>query len=243
MPTFARGAATIYYEEHGAGYPLVLFAPGGMRSRIDFWRQSPFDPLVALSDQFRVIALDQRNAGQSRAPIGDDDWSTYTADHLALLDHLGIDRCHLLGGCIGSSYCLGLIRAAPARVGAAILQNPIGLSNGNREEFRRMFAEWAAEIAPDHPEADAATLQAFGERLFGGEFVFSVPRNAVRTCPVPLLVLAGDDNFHPTATAREIAELAPQAELVLTWRTPDVIEETVQRVRDFLSAHTPGAAS
>jgi len=238
MPTFARGDATIYYEEQGAGFPLLLLAPGGMRSRIEFWRRSPFDPLVALSDQFRVIALDQRNAGQSYAPIGDDDWSTYTADHLALLDHLGIDRCHLLGGCIGSSYCLGLIEAAPERIGAAILQNPIGLSNGNREEFRRMYAEWADEVAPAHPEADAATLQSFGERLFGGEFVFSVSRDAVRTCPVPLLVLAGDDNFHPTATAREIVELAPQAELLLTWRTPEVIAETVRRVRSFLTAHT-----
>lgn len=243
MPTFVRGDATIYYEEQGAGYPLLLFAPGGMRSRIEFWRRSPFDPLVALSDQFRVIALDQRNAGQSHAPIRDDDWGTYTVDHLALLDHLGIDRCHLLGGCIGSSYCLGLIQAAPARVSASVLQNPIGLSNGNREEFRKMYAEWAAEIAPAHPEADAATLQAFGERLFGGEFVFSASREMVRNCPVPLLVLAGNDNFHPTATAQEIAALAPQAELMLTWRTPDVIEETVRRVRAFLTANTPGTAN
>ena len=37
-----------------------------------------------------------------------------------------------------------------------------------------------------------------------------------------------------------ILALAPQAELVLTWRTPDVIDETVRRVRDFLTANTPG---
>lgn len=234
MPTFARGDATIRYEEYGSGFPLLLFAPGGMRSRIDFWHRSPFDPTTALADAFRVIAMDQRNAGESRAPIGDDDWGTYTADQLALLDHLGIERCHLLGGCIGSSYCLGVIAAAPGRVAAAVLQNPIGLSNGNRDEFRGMFDDWAAEIAPDHPEADAATFAAFRERLFGGDFVFSVPREVARTCPVPLLVLAGDDTFHPTATAREIADLAPRAELVLRWREPEVVEETVRRVREFL---------
>ena len=32
MPTFERGDVSIYYEEYGSGYPLLLFAPGGMRS-------------------------------------------------------------------------------------------------------------------------------------------------------------------------------------------------------------------
>jgi phosphomethylpyrimidine synthase len=40
-----------------------------------------------------------------------------------------------MGGCIGSSYCLGLIQAAPARISAAVLQNPIGLSADNRAAF------------------------------------------------------------------------------------------------------------
>jgi len=239
MPTFNRGDATIYYEEHGAGYPLLLFAPGGMRSRIEFWRHSPFDPMVELAADFRVIGMDQRNAGQSRAPIGADDWTTYAADQIALLDHLGIERSHLLGGCIGSSYCLGVAQAVPDRVSAAVLQNPIGLNNGNRDMFRAMFDEWADEIAPEHPEADAATMRAFRERLFGGEFVFSTPREFVRGCQTPLLVLPGDDDFHPTATAQEIVDLAPNAELLSPWRTPDVVAQTVERVRTFLKANTP----
>ena len=241
MPTFTRDDATIYYEEYGSGYPLLLFAPGGMRSTIAFWHRSPFDPTAALAYAFRVIAMDQRNAGASRGPIGDDGWPTYTADHVALLDHLGIARCHVMGGCIGSSYALGICAAAPGRITAAVLQNPIGLSADNRDEFRTMFDEWAGEIAPAHPEADDATMVAFRERLFGGDFVFSVSRDYVRGCPVPLLVLPGDDAFHPEATAREIAALAPQAELVPTWRGPAVIDGTVRRVRDFLTAHTPGA--
>lgn len=246
MPVVERGDLSLYYEEYGSGYPLLLFAPGGMRSTIDFWRRSPFDPTIALAGDFRVIAMDQRNAGRSRAPIGADDWATYTADHLVLLDELGIDRCHLLGGCIGSSYCLGLCRAAPGRISAAVLQNPIGLSADNRDEFRGMFDDWAGEIGPDHPEAGEEALRAFRERMFGGEFVFSVSRDFVRSCRTPLLVLAGDDRFHPTATAREIVALAPNAELLPTWKTPDLVDETVGRVRAFLRSHrpvsTPGAA-
>jgi pimeloyl-ACP methyl ester carboxylesterase len=236
MPELVRGDVSLYYEEYGSGYPLLLIAPGGMRSMIDFWRRMPFDPTAELAASFRVIAMDQRNAGRSRAPVAaGDGWTTYTADQRALLDHLGIERCHIMGGCIGSSYCLGLIQAAPERISAAVLQNPIGLSNGNREAFRGMFDEWGAELQQQgHPGASEAALRSFRENMFGGEFVFTVSRDFVRGCATPLLVLAGNDNFHPTATAREIADLAPNAELLLTWATPDVVGETVQRIRAFL---------
>ncbi len=70
MPVFEREGVSLYYEEYGSGYPLLLFAPGGMRSSIEFWRRSPFDPTADLAGDFRVIAMDQRNAGRSRAPIG-----------------------------------------------------------------------------------------------------------------------------------------------------------------------------
>ena len=41
MPVFERAGVSLYYEEYGSGYPLLLFAPGGMRSSIDFWRRAP----------------------------------------------------------------------------------------------------------------------------------------------------------------------------------------------------------
>src|SRR5437879_5395715 len=135
MPTFERGDVALAYEEFGnpAAYPVLLIAPGGMRSQVELWHRSPFDATVELAADFRAIALDQRNAGRSRAPIGEDDgWLTYRDDQLALLDHLGIARCHVIGGCIGCSYALALLEGAPARISAAVLQNPIGLSEGNR---------------------------------------------------------------------------------------------------------------
>jgi len=51
-----------------------------------------------------------------------------------------------------------------------------------------------------------------------------------------MLVLAGSDQFHPAEISREISELAPNAELVLDWKTPEAIPATVQRVRDFLKS-------
>ena len=243
MPVFERGDRSLYYEAYGSGYPLLLIAPGGMRSVIEFWHRSAFDPTVEFAGDFRVIAMDQRNAGRSRAPVGSaDSWQTYATDQLALLDHLGVDRCHIMGGCIGSSYCLGLIQAAPDRISAAVLQNPIGLNATNREDFRGMFDEWADEVRERNPAIDSSAMRSFREHMFGGEFVFSVSRDFMRTCPAPLLVLAGDDSFHPTATAQEIVDLAPSAELLLTWKAPDLVGDTVKRVRAFLQSHTPTLA-
>ena len=88
MPTFEQGSVALYYEVSGEGFPVLLFAPGGMRSAIDFWA-GEWNPIDALAPHFQVIAMDQRNAGKSRAPItASDGWHSYAEDHVALLDHL-----------------------------------------------------------------------------------------------------------------------------------------------------------
>jgi pimeloyl-ACP methyl ester carboxylesterase len=238
MPVFEHAGVSLYYEEYGSGYPLLLFAPGGMRSSSDFWRRSPFDPTAELAQDFRVIAMDQRNAGRSRAPVSTDDgWETYAGDHLALLDHLGAHRAHVLGGCIGSSYCLGLIKLAPERVSAAVLQNPIGLSPENRPAFYEMFDGWAADLRKGRPDLSQAALDALRARMYDGDFVFSVSREFVQACRTPMLILAGDDLYHPAAIAEEIARLAPNSELIAKWKTPDATPAAVARVRAFLKAH------
>ena len=100
MPSFSHDDATIYYEEFGQGFPILTFAPAGLQSTISVWGRpsAPVDPTTEFADEFRVIALDQRNAGgQSTAPIkATDGWQSYAADHIALLDHLGIESCHLI---------------------------------------------------------------------------------------------------------------------------------------------------
>src|SRR5260370_11164779 len=117
MPSFEHHGARVFYEEFGQGFPILTFAPAGLQSVIDVWSQpsAPINPTTEFADKFRVIAMDQRNAGgQSRAPItAQDGWDSYTADHIALLDHLRIDRSHLYRQCIGGSFILNLIKAPP----------------------------------------------------------------------------------------------------------------------------------
>lgn len=240
MPTFQRDAATIHYEEAGdpSAFPILLFAPGGMLSAAAFWERSPWNPVTELAADFRVVAMDQRNAGQSSAPVtADDGWHSYTADHLALLDHLGIDRCHVLGGCIGGPYCLGVMQAAPGRVAAAVLQQPIGLSSENRDAFYGMFDSWADGLRAERSDVTDAALAPFRERMYGGDFVFNVSRDFVRGCDTPMLILMGDDLYHPMETSREIASLAPNAELVERWKQGDDLAAAVARVRAFLLEH------
>src|ERR1700739_3233454 len=98
MPTFEHGNASIYYEEFGSGYPVLLLAPGGLNSAVELWHRSTWDPTLELAKSFRVSAMDQRNAGHSHAPItGDEGWPTYAGDQAALLDHLGIETAHIMG--------------------------------------------------------------------------------------------------------------------------------------------------
>jgi len=238
MPAFERDGVSLYYEEFGAGFPVLLFAPGGMRSAIGFWHKSPIDPTADFAGEFRVIAMDQRNAGRSRGPVSaSDGWHTYTADHLALLDHLKIQRCHVMGGCIGSSYCLSIIKAAPQRIAAAILQNPIGLHE-NRAAFREMFDGWAKELrAPGNPLSEA-DFARFRENMYGGDFVFSVSRDFVRSCKTPMMLLCGNDLYHPAPISEEIARLAPNLEVVKEWKSPEAARAVSAKIRAFLGKYS-----
>jgi len=198
-------------------------------------RRPWINPLEELSDRFQVIGMDQRNAGASVAPItSDDGWQVYLEDQLALMDHLGGERFHVMGGCIGSSYALGLCEAVSDRVTAAVLQNPIGLTSENRPKFYAMFDEWADEMRSTHPEVDD-----FRNRMFGGDFVFSVDRDFVRSSQIPLLVMPGGDDFHPRAVAEEIVALAPDSVLLSPWGGDEHRGQTLLRVAEFLGAHTP----
>ena len=203
MPIFKRDDVELYYEEHGAGFPVLLIAPGGMRSAVSFWERTPWNPIEQLAPHYRVIAMDQRNAGKSVAPIrATDSWHVYTADQVALLDHPG------------------------------------GLDD-NRQAFFEMFDSWANELRLARPEVSATTWESFKQSMYGGDFLFNVSRAFVSRCQTPLLVLLGNDLYHPESSSRELAALAPNATLIEHWKEPEHQPAAKKAVEEYLAKHTP----
>lgn len=241
MAVFTSERTTINFEERGAGFPVLLLAPGGMRSGIDMWRNAAVDPWESYSDEFRLIAMDQRNAGRSEGPLDPaDPWGMYAADQLGLLDHLGIDRFMVMGCCIGCSFILELIERAPQRVVAAVLEQPIGVYDSNRELFAELRRSWAAELLGKRTDLEPGIVEQFLQAMWKDDFVVSVSRDVIRSCPVPMLVLPGIDDYHPTAAGREVAALAPTARVVEPWKdTAEHVAAATGEVRRFLRDAVP----
>jgi pimeloyl-ACP methyl ester carboxylesterase len=240
VPTFERDGATIYYEEHGSGFPLLLLAPGGLNSTVDFWGRMPLNPIAAFANEFRVIAMDQRNAGRSSGPLDTHDpWGMYAADQLGLLDHLGVERAVVIGCCIGCTFIFKLIEVAPERVVAAIPMQPIGHDETNEGAFGpNTWTPWGQNLIDKGAAFDMGTVDAFGHALFDPGFVFSVSRDFLRTIQTPMLLLYGNDRAHPRGVSIEVGQLLPNVEEIETWREPEVVPEVTERMRKFLKSNT-----
>ena len=106
MPFYEKGDVSIYYEETGSGFPLLIIPGGGLNSSVSSLDTSvPFNPMKTYAEDFRCIAADLRNAaeGQSSGPLEiDRPWDAYSEDQLGLMDHLGIKDFLVMGFCNGA---------------------------------------------------------------------------------------------------------------------------------------------
>ncbi len=246
MPVFSRDDAEIYFEEYGTGFPVLLLAPGGMGSNINKWRTTPDEPIRpyhdwtdVLANRFRVVAMDQRNAARSKGEIAaDHGWHTYAEDQLALMDYLGCEGFHALGGSIGCSFILKLCEMVPTRIAGAVLQNPLGFTPQSPSHFPNEFAIWAEELMANRPELDPAAVTALRDNMWSGDFVFAVDRDFVKRVTVPILVQPGNDIPHPATIGNELADILPGAECLANWIRPDFAEAQRDTVIAFLDKHT-----
>lgn len=91
MATFEHDGCTIHYETRGEG-PRVLFFNGSGASI------ESSGPLIgALARTMQVLVHDQRGLGRSSVPDGPYTMAQYAADGMALLRHVGWDRCTVIG--------------------------------------------------------------------------------------------------------------------------------------------------
>jgi len=241
MPTIKNKDATIYYEVHGEGFPILTFAPAGVLSTIAVWSQ-PMAPIKPVTDfaGYRVIVMDQRNAGgKSRAPMtAQHGWHSYTADHIAVLDDLKIERCHLYGQCIGGSFIANLIKTRPQRVAAAVWAQPIGRVGAMKPRPAR-FNDWINGLKKDHPELTEAMADSIYRNMYEPDFIYCADREFARNCKTPSLLLAGNDEAHPRPISDELSKLLPNVEYITEWKEGAALAAAKVRVREFLAKHTP----
>jgi pimeloyl-ACP methyl ester carboxylesterase len=206
---------------------------------------NPFNSVDEFKGEYRCIAADLRNAnpGQSSGPLDiDRPWDSHADDHLALMDHLGINKFMVMGFCIGGPFIWNLLKRAPNRVAAAVLAQPVGF----RPEAPTVLYDgskngWAPEFLKRRPEVTMDTAEKYLTKMFrtDADFVFTVSRDFVRSCQTPVLILPDDVPAHPLAVAMEAAMLAPKSEVSMyPWKEPkERIPLAVRQIRSFLRAH------
>ena len=121
------------------------------------------DDGVARSTGVRLLAVDRPGCGRS-SPDPGRTLGSVADDLVALLDRLGIDRVGLLAWSAGAPYAVALAARHPGRVGAVALAAPLVPVTAYQEAAvaeaagpgRRLFAEMAAELAPDEVAAEVA---------------------------------------------------------------------------------------
>lgn len=113
MPHFtAPDGCRLFYETHGLHdhAPVVVFANGLTQTTLN-WRPHA----LRLRDRFTVVAYDAR--GQGRSGLGRSTLSLpqHAQDLSALLDHLAVRRCCLVGMSLGARVALASAGRSPER--------------------------------------------------------------------------------------------------------------------------------
>jgi 3-oxoadipate enol-lactonase len=115
MPKVKVGDINIYYEVHGEGEPLVLIM--GLGGNTTRW----FHIMPVFSQEYRVIAFDNRGAGQSDKPDIPYTMEMMADDIADLLDTINIDSAHIFGISLGGMIAQHFALRHPQRVTSLIL--------------------------------------------------------------------------------------------------------------------------
>jgi pimeloyl-ACP methyl ester carboxylesterase len=134
----------LYYEAHGSGEPLLLIP--GLGSDANTW--GAFVPQY--STKYRIILMENRGAGRSAKPEGPYATEQMAEDAVALLDHLGIERAHIIGKSMGGMIAQWIGARHPNRVRSLVLASTVMKHDSYGEELielARLIAEKAGLFA------------------------------------------------------------------------------------------------
>lgn len=115
MPAAPLDWGDLHYQEAGAGPPLLLVS--GLNGLAQPWQAV----VPALARRFRVITHDHRGLGGSSRWDGAFSVDQIARDVLGLMDHLGLERAHVVGHSLGGAVAQALAADHPARVDRLVL--------------------------------------------------------------------------------------------------------------------------
>lgn len=246
MPLVEADGIRTRYESVGEGPPLLMFSPGGFDSHLESWRTvgvyRRLGLIDALAERYRLILFDRRESGSSGGRVERLSWARYVKQAVGLLDALGIEQAHLMGGCVGCSSAALVAMEVPHRVRSMVLYSPAGGYSYRAKQHER-FTRHLGFVAENGLRAvvDLArsTTAGFSED----------PRVGPWAAP-----LRGDDAFAKAYAATDVGRyrtiVSGSARLLFDRDTVPGLEPEDLRLLDIPalivpgqdSSHTPSAA-
>lgn len=244
------GARLWYIDTGGDGVPVVFLHAGTGSSRVWEYQIPPFTKAG-----YRVIAYDRRGYGRTTVTSPDDSVGSSADDLRALMDHLRIERFHLVGTAAGGGVALDFALSYPERLRSLVVANSVGDVRDSSyavigralwtPEFRALPPE-LRELGPSYraasPEGARRWLELEHLSRAPGTPVRSRPsRNRItfarlETIRVPTLLVTGDaDLYTPPAVLRLFAARMRHADTLMVreaghstyWEQPDVFNRAV----------------
>lgn len=158
MDTATVNGIQLEYEIRGTGEPVLLISPV---------LADGFAPLLsepALTERYRLVSYHKRGWGGSTHTPGPVSVADHAADAIALLDHLGIDRTHVVGHSSGAAVAAQMAQDHPDRIATLALLELSLLSVPSGEAF---FAQAGPAFAA-YADGDAERAVELFLSLVGG---------------------------------------------------------------------------
>ena len=173
MPTRVIGGLKTHYMQAGSGPDLVMIH--GLASDLAFWYLSV---VPALARRWRVTVYDMRGHGYTDMPPAGYTSADLASDLAAVMDHLGIDRAHLVGHSFGGSVALHFAALHPERALTLTLadarmhalQPPLPpRGSGHWETVREGLAEQGLRLPESTPIVVYSVLEELLKAPAGGD--------------------------------------------------------------------------
>jgi pimeloyl-ACP methyl ester carboxylesterase len=138
MAYFEHEGCNLHYEEYGHGTPLLLVHGLGS-STLDWEEQIP-----ALSARYRVIVPDVRGHGRSDKPRERYSIAGFSADLVALIEHLNLGPTHYVGLSMGGMIGFQLAVDQPQLLKSLTIVNSAPeVKLRSRDDYWQWFKRWS----------------------------------------------------------------------------------------------------